>query len=920
MNRRFEIRSSTKFNDSLPVFQRIQRFEEKNISKPAIHESNSNSKDTVRARLFQNQYMENNENGNSFETEIRPNDTNVIQLSHAKVTVDCVSPGGINSNNKSKSLQPCIETDKATFYVATSCQSNLRSSTKYTDTPDMNNSIGKTIPLPSVFNSSTFNIREDSIHKTDLICKPKEASGIFSEKPKTNVQFRNTSTSRINLNDSPHPDIHTQTNPRIFPIEKVQSNISINPVSSQLEKSENFSFTNKKAKNIYKPLSNRQTRYPVPSRSEHLQGSSTIRSFHQIKLKTNSSLNEASAKDGFPFQTHQNVKTVNNISDISLPNDKIRGSALNVNTIMDSINATSISKSTIGIKRLHSPNPIVSSNRTKSQTRIFVPEKMDFSQLSSDVHINAALKGCKTNNLDCHYKQTKAQVQHLNEIDNPRDCGIDNSVSDCLDIDAFDGAKCSTRSSHKTLSKQENILKRNNLTNDQNTININSTSSQNISTQATKLEHRKNIKTNVNESLPTFKANLPLGNNDNTPNLFITDIPNSKCQPSNYLDPVIPISILPEITVDPNIDNSNTESLTNFVTDKSLISNSVNLYNSHIEYSQLSDPNNFLSLNDNTPLSFARNDLQNWIKHTIDVKDAVTAAYLISSHIFEKTSHSIAQRHALERKEIQHVINDYKSRLSALLETNNDLLKKVNIMTFENRTTCTSSLQQEICHHPKVHRVISLPTRLSVLNSQFNVSPKDTVGEFSKSESNHNLVDNHEDSIGNFSSSKYFTLICPPPPPDLPEVMLKSIPPPPPNLPDLQDLSKTFMNHTELSTCMFQTLKLNKKQTMMKPLHWKRLCLPGRKNKFEIIWRSLPKPKIKSIELTLFEELFSKHKSRKNFKSMTNLKSHSTTVEEILPPNISRQVGVIFKNIQSVDIHLEDIAEMLYSGILRHRI
>ena len=305
------------------------------------------------------------------------------------------------------------------------------------------------------------------------------------------------------------------------------------------------------------------------------------------------------------------------------------------------------------------------------------------------------------------------------------------------------------------------------------------------------------------------------------------------------------------------------------------------------------------------PLSLAKDDLQNWIKNTIDIKDSITAAYLISSHIFEKTYQSISQRHALERRELE--IN-YDNKIQMLLQEQNTLRKQYNLLYF---TKPTSNLRH--CNNGcKIQRFISLPTNLALYESSLEL---ETTMPTSNAESKFTTNLSQFVNVSNTSEpNKSF----PSPPPDLPEVLFKIIPLPPPDLPSVPrvDVINTYDCTPDLQSTTIPKPK-NRKQSIMKPLHWKRLCLPGRKNKQEVIWKILPKSKIKSSELVLFEQLFSTQKLRKPFRPVIAVNLRSALPQEILPLDISKQIGVIFKNIESLNIHLEDIAEMLYTGDIK---
>ena len=617
-------------------------------------------------------------------------------------------------------------------------------------------------------------------------------------------------TGQIYDGNKSHPyTLSTSANSESVPTQTVDLDIVAN--SHPNEKPDTISST--KRPNVYKPRLNRPTRYPIPLKNDISRRS--------IKFQTRQQSNQLERLKISPSPTDSH-NLQRNIVDKSVLKDRLKPTIELPTTISNF-------KPSVGFRKLHSPNSIVSASRTKVQSRIFVPENMDFSQLS-DVDMENKQKRTSTNNPDSCSKVICKRVEDI-------------SVSRCLDnTDLF--------------THSERIVKIPAVSNSVNT----SLTNPSIDPQ------------------PKSKPNFNYTESQLVNNIFSLEDSVEKNTPIQCVSSQLPI-------------------------------------NPHNETQNTHKDNSFASVTDvetavplNKPLSLAKNDLQIWIKNTIDIKDSITAAYLISSHIFEKTYQSISQRHAIERRELE--IN-YDSNIKMLMEKHDTLQKQYSILYFTNPT---SNFQR--CNKgSKIQRVVSLPINLAVHDS-----PLDLVTTISNCEAFSKLTTNPSLS-GDVSVAPEICRSYPSPPPDLPEVVFKMIPLPPPNLPSVLNLG--VMNSFEcspdlldLQATIFPKPK-SRKQSIMKPLHWKRLCLPGRKNKQEVIWKILPKSKIKSSELFLFEQLFSTQKPKKSFRPMIAVNLRSTLPQEILPLDISKQIGVIFKNIESVNIPLEEIAEILYTGDIK---
>ena len=614
------------------------------------------------------------------------------------------------------------------------------------------------------------------------------------------------SMRETNAAHTSHPYvISTISNSKLVPIHTVDSDIITNSQSS--EKSDTISLSNKKP-NIYKPRLNRPTRYPIP-----LKGDTSRES---IKFQTQYNKLER-------FKVASSSTNVNslqsNIEDKSLLRDRLKPT-------IDFPNSMSNLKPSIGFRKLHSPNSIVTANLTKVQSRIFVPENMDFSQLS-DVDMEIKQRQTNKKKIESGSKVIKKRSE---EQSASRPSGDSDTLLTSEKLIRF-----------PVVSKSMNMGF---------TCSI-------IDSQPNFIPHNKYIESNLKNNVLTLEHS----SEKHTPHIMC-----AKSQlPIHSHNETHNISKDESLATDTNVDTA--------IPSK--------------------------------PLSLAKNDLQIWIKNTIDIKDSITAAYLISSHIFEKTYQSISQRHALERRELEIY---YDSKIKILNEKHDALQKQFSILYITKPATNIHHCN----NRSSIHRVISLPTNLAVYESSLLLGTTlPTCNALSKLTTNRS-------QFGNVSATHKTNNSCPSPPPDLPEVVLKVIPLPPPDLPSVPnfDVITTCANTSDLQTAIFPKTK-NRKQSIMKPLHWKRLCLPGRKNKHEIIWKILPKSKIKSSELIVFEELFSTQKPRKSLRPVIAINFRSTLPQEILPLEISKQIGVIFKNIESVNIHLEDIAEMLYTGDIK---
>ena len=780
------------------------------MKQTVVHASKPNDKMLdvqQRARTYQKH--SNSEFTSTLKINFSNHDTKSQNVGSLRPLSANFMPAGSTGENIHGTIDPTPGSYNFSKYANPTCIDKL----------SLNSVISPKNQLP-ISSAIPHSVNESSNNKETL---PEKHSILISKTESKNVKYAaksnpdnnpsgkhiiSNSTRQIDALHKSHPYvISTSVNSKSVPIQTVDFDIVAYSLSN--EKPDTITLSNKKP-NIYKPRLNRPTRYPIPLKGDVPRGSIKVQAREQYDR-----LEKFKVAASPPDILQSNVVDKSLLKDRLKPTQEIPNSISNL-------------KPSIGFRKLHSPNSIVTTNRTKVQSRIFVPENMDFSQLS-DV------------DMEIRQKQTNKK----------------NLESCCTVIKKLSEDKSVTRSlgDSELLLTSERIIQ---LPAISKSTNIASTNSfldpQRKSLFNIKYEesHMKNIVLSLEHSVekctPQIRtvnnSQLPINSHDETYHAPKDDFLSS----NTYVDTAILLS---------------------------------------------------------KPLSLAKNDLQNWIKNTIDIKDSITAAYLISSHIFEKTHQSISQRHALERRELEIF---YDSKIQILIEKHDTLQKQYSLLNFNK----TVSNLYNCGNSPKIHRVISLPTMIAEYESSLDLG---TTISTCKAPSK--LITNPS-QFWNFSTAHETNISCPSPPPDLPEVVLKVIPLPPPDLPSVPniDVTNSCIYTPDLQTTTLPKTK-NRKQSIMKPLHWKKLNLPGRKNKQEVIWKILPKSKIKSSELVLFEEFFSTQKPRKSFRPAIALNLRSTIPHEILPLDISKQIGVIFKNIESVNIHLEDIAEMLYTGDIK---
>ena len=668
-------------------------------------------------------------------------------------------------------------------------------------------------------------------------------------------------------------------------------------VVPQCEKQESTGIHYKKnSSGIYKPVYSRQTRYPNPTKVEstNFPPNSLNRPHYQISLPTGHSNKGTCNFDNCPIQT----KNISKFSSTKITTAKSQFTMVTGGDVSTCRTNTSLNKP-------QGQNIITTNIRPKAQNRIFEPENMDFSQLSSYDSLKDHLNSEKVNNFaDSSTSKiveisTKLQTVQSSDEDSGTHGTSRESFEFCTSkiIDEKFGKACPNVDSHIASREQGKLLEYE--SNNFNRI---------YSADLIKDSESSRIPKDTTYFTP-FLDNTKVDHN-------LESSHNNQINLNSLKNTALPKLMKIERQV------ITTNGLSTNVSSYNLMDNIYRSFTTKEKENHNRDAGDFQNSTDVQycrPLSFAKIDVQNWIKETIVMKDSITAAFLISSHIFEKISFYIAQRHAFERKETDDIIHDYQAQVKGLLDVNIILRKKLFFLLFENikPTTLNSNLHSH-CKY-KIPRVSSLPTILNknAPSPSFPQPPKLRISIVNECQASDVLLPTHSTDENHYGPNHSIASIdrsnpihyYPSPPPDLPELDRRKIPPPPPNLPIIE---LRIQNDSGPSFSKPMKLKMS---VSLKPLHWKRLSLPNRKNKVEIVWKMLPRQKIKPNDLTLFEESFSTQPPRKLFKSMKNQNNHSTKLPiEILPQEIASQLGIVCKNFEGVHIHLEDIEELLYSG------
>ena len=892
----FRSRNSQK---PFPVSQRIQGFEEKFYeNKRALPSPRSNN-----AYIYSQSKL--------IQSDIIENPT--ISLPESLVNISSESNQSLNPNicNKHENITgirdlktEVITIHKDTILITSNSTQNLidkqysyrtgKATAARGNTNIIRNRISQDLPPEECCDI----IPKDSNQRNDSTSNIQESNGYLSK-------FHTVNLTEHNPAYKSHP--YQKALPKSITAihyNQVHSSSRANSVTSQNEKLDSVGNHHKKISNgIYKPVYSRQTRYPNPNKldSTPFPSNTTIRSHHRINLQTVHSNNCTSNNDDLSL-----ART--NISKFSSTKLTTPKSQYNIVTGAD----LTACKTNPSLSKLQSPN--VTNNRPKGQNRIFEPENMDFSQLSNNINLITPLSSEKVNtSIDSSLSRvgeiplkTKSlpsspgdSISHFTCIESPQQCTSKIDDEHLLRV-------CPNVNSYSVSSEQGKLLA-------QPDNNFNSSPILNrIYSSDLKCESEC-------FDTPNSISDITASGNDTNANYN---------RNSNYSSQ-INFNSFTENTLPKMFESKKQPILTNALATKqstvNLKENTGRLFTTNQQESNYNsaavDFQDYTEIQYRRPISFAKIDVQNWIKDTIDVKDSITAAFLISSHIFEKTSFYIAQRHALEQKETENIINDHQAQIKRLLDANIVLRKKLFFLLFENIRSSTLDIQLISNDKYQLFRMCSLPAtfndntflKYKLEDCDFSNPPKLSVSRMIQCQACAILPQkNSKDakSTGSDQNEPTMDLYYPSPPPNLPELDSSIIPLPPPDLPITQQRLQNDLERSNIS----KPIKI-KKGITLKPLHWKRLCLPNRKNKAEIVWKMLPKQKMKSNELNQFEESFSTHPPRKIFKSIRNQNNQSSKLPiEILPQEIARQLGIVCKKFEGVHIHLEDIEEMLYSG------
>ena len=691
-----------------------------------------------------------------------------------------------------------------------------------------------------------------------------------------------------------HPYYKAINKSSVVSIQNKQSNSTSKPelMTSQGDKPE-LACTRYKQNScgIYKPVYSGQTRYPNPTKVEstHLPSNSIVRSHHQINLQTYHSNNGNSSSNDLTGNVHKYCTTK-------------QTSAKSQYTILTGGDLYSC-RSNSSLNKSQCQNSNVTNIRTKPQNRIFEPENMDFSQLSNNHSLNIP------------------QTMEVSSSESLISKTVENPM-------VVQNVHHSEHTNLPSTHRESFELFPSNITNDNIPDEIYSPNLHDSFHEGNKLlQPGFNIPTNILKNLSSeYEGENCFACPSKAANYFAPSIDDAKLNPNqpnqrNEID----LDSLSDSTLY-NLGELERKTIWTNTLPKKIHSIPCNVTASNEQGSYHSrthiDPRASLNIQICRPLSLSKIDVQNWIRDTIVMKDSITAAFLISSHIFEKTSFYIAQRHALERQDTDSIIDYYQTQVAELLNMNIILRKKLFYLLFQHVKSKSFNNHLDPIRKCKIRRICSLPGALNNGTTPgFSELPKSSISGLDESQCNDVLLQancqdaNHLGSaqdMVSFNSSEIIQYY-PSPPPDLPELDQNKIPQPPPNLPIVDH---RLLDGSE-SVAISRPMKC-KVGVSLKPLHWKRLSIPNRKNKIEIVWKMLPRQRMKPNDLILFEESFSTQTPRKLFKSLKNQNIHSNQLPlEILPQEIARQLGIVSKNFESVHIHLEDIEDMLYSGDIK---
>ena len=286
------------------------------------------------------------------------------------------------------------------------------------------------------------------------------------------------------------------------------------------------------------------------------------------------------------------------------------------------------------------------------------------------------------------------------------------------------------------------------------------------------------------------------------------------------------------------------------------------------------------------------NDIENWIYEVIQEYNAGTAANVISSQIVKRIKDNLEKNYINERAYIHNILLQKDFQVVQLRKQNinlrNDIYDHVNLA--------------------KNEKIVNF--NLDTLSLNSTLTPCHFLNRFQLEKPNNEHM--NRSHTFNFDKHQPNLFDIPEPPPNLPEKADKRIPEPPPNMPTAIEEKCTFAKIILSRNCYQR--QINRNSYKMKPLHWKKLIFLHYQDKYEIIWQHLPKIKPKSIELVQFEESFRQKSFIKKRRLFGNNFSHPTRMKPCLPTELAKQLGIVFRRMESLDIELEDLEVMLLSG------
>lgn len=793
---------------------------------------------------------------------------------------------------------------------------------------DFNRSNSETLLKETAFKSS--NLPENypalkELGKSD--CQKIITSGIphpYRKADQFNVTKKLVISKSEALKNSPSENTH----PRSINYRKgSKSNLDsaevnvINPVSSLSS-----------SYGIYKPPINRPTRYPRPSYSRNNSKDIPIYDSKNIPVDLTALKNVPGSKT--EIARYEIIKL-----------DKVEKNQLcNGNNEAPIINQSS--KISINNKRLSSPIQFLTNTRGKGR-RNFEPQNMNFSELSSSSdaacsndrnrYSNSETNFIQSNTLKEFSQKDSLLINGKSPLISKPQCAI-SAIKDGKNDDEFRATISNATSPPIKITSESIVVKKQSNKDKYNSTQLKSIEKVELCDVKYPILNSPQCYTSVHssESLKLHKRSTPINLQPRSRRSLddvlsysrdIGDLDSDEKLVNNQSNSTIPPTLgkinLINSPLNSNIQKDSLPDIPEFYCETT---SKLGKY-----FQKNEDVNNFECVNEG-PISLAQRDIQAWIENIIENQDSISASYLISSKILEKTSHAIAQRHALEREETQKFLIDNNRYFSQILKENNSLRRK-----FMVKQICNEPIISEICQfhvinngtllNPRETRSQSFPE----LSSNFWTSNYPET-DLHASDQGCSIKRNRQDKAHTttqlnvlnrdyqgHSTPHSTAFVCPSPPPNLPEVSLKyQIPAPPLDIPNCQ-MDKSESSSTTapkfIETC--KRSKFTKKAKMMKPLHWKRLLIQNRKHKCEIVWKGLPKVKLLQSEIVNFEELFENHTSRKPNRSGAKDVILALKPKEILSPDISKQLGIILRKIDSLHISMADIENMLYSGDIK---